>query len=513
MDRKFPLHPFLFALYPILSFWVTNKNFVFLSETWRTLTVCLGGTGILYLVFWLLSRNKGKSALLTSLLVVVILYFGHVYFSIQGLVPFFDQPVPYFTLWFLGLLAGLYLALRVYKQNELVNTYLNWVSLILVVFPLLQAIQISISRLGSGDSQALASDASGSVQNVNSEHQRPDIYYIILDGYGRADALSEFFSFDNSSFLNALRQRGFYVADQSYTNYMQTFLSISSSLNGTYLEEAQFDPSSDDRTIIHAYLNKSAHLERFRELGYEIIALQDADSLLHLNTADQVIPVSLTLNNFELGFHELTLGRFWSPALYEYTQWEIIRAQLNVIETLPLSSERPRFIFAHLLIPHPPFVFDPDGNFVTTNLYMAGDGSHYGGTRQGYVSGYTGQVQYINSRVIKLLDRLLGNLEHPVVIILQGDHGPGSYLDWASLENTCLRERLPILNAYYFPEGTKRTGLYATISPVNSFRVVFNQILDQPMSLLEDRSFYSEWDRPYDLIDVTDSKDTCTPLQ
>jgi hypothetical protein len=89
------------------------------------------------------------------------------------------------------------------------------------------------------------------------------------------------------------------------------------------------------------------------------------------------------------------------------------------------------------------------------------------------------------------------------VIILQADHGPGAYLDYESMEHTCLKERFSILNAYYFP-GQDRDILYTSVTPVNSFRMLFDSYFNTDLGLIKDRSYYSPWSRPYDFIDVTD---------
>ncbi len=76
----------------------------------------------------------------------------------------------------------------------------------------------------------------GVPDTVPSQAVTPDIYYIILDGYGRADMLQTIHSFDNSMFVDALEQRGFLVASESQSNYARTLLSLSSSLNMQYLD-------------------------------------------------------------------------------------------------------------------------------------------------------------------------------------------------------------------------------------------------------------------------------------
>jgi hypothetical protein len=163
----------------------------------------------------------------------------------------------------------------------------------------------------------------------------------------------------------------------------------------------------------------------------------------------------------------------------------------------------PKFVFAHLLAPHPPFVFSPDGEPVEADWdYRLSDGSHFDGTRDQYINGYRGQIQYINTLLAETIDQILESSATPPVIILQGDHGPGAYLDYESLENTCIQERFSILNAYYFPNQDKSI-FDSSISPVNSFRILFDSYFNTSLGLIEDRSYYSTWSRPYNFTDVT----------
>ena len=76
-------------------------------------------------------------------------------------------------------------------------------------------------------------------------------------------------------------------------------------------------------------------------------------------------------------------------------------------------------------------------------------------------------------------------------------------LDFASLEDTCLRERTSILNAYYLPTGIS-DAFYETITPVNSFRVVLNEIFDLELPLLEDKIYFSSWEKLYQVEEITD---------
>ena len=100
------------------------------------------------------------------------------------------------------------------------------------------------------------------------------------------------------------------------------------------------------------------------------------------------------------------------------------------------------------------------------------------------------------------LDSILAKSPRPPVIILQADHGPGLRLDWYDMGKTNLKERLSILSAYYLPDGAD-TMLYQSITPVNTFRVIFNHYHGAQFELLDDRSYFSSYYRPYQLTDVT----------
>jgi hypothetical protein len=53
-----------------------------------------------------------------------------------------------------------------------------------------------------------------------------------------------------------------------------------------------------------------------------------------------------------------------------------------------------------------------------------------------------------------------------------------------------------ILNAYYFPEA--KPNLYPSITPVNSFRLLFDTYFGADYKLLDDVSYYSDYPLAYD---------------
>src|SRR5262249_14491375 len=186
-------------------------------------------------------------------------------------------------------------------------------------------------------------------------------------------------------------------------------------------------------------------------------------------------------------------GAFGIEAAY-YLHREFLLAaflHLDAVAALPC----PKFVFAHIMAPHPPFVFGAKGEAVRPRYpYNEADGSQLLQmgkiTREEYQTGYINQLLYINRRVLEAVDAILKQSRRPPIIILQGDHGSRMNVDWDSLEKTDLREPFSIFNAYLVPPRVRR-HLYDNITPVNSFRIVLTSMFGADYPPLPDRSFFS----------------------
>ena len=126
-----------------------------------------------------------------------------------------------------------------------------------------------------------------------------------------------------------------------------------------------------------------------------------------------------------------------------------------------------------------------------------------------HLGNFVRQLTFINKQAIKTIDTIISNSPTPPIIILQADHGPGSMLNWDNPDdtNTDFKERLSILNAYYLPNYDDNQ-LYQEITPVNSFRVIFNHYFGTNYTLLKDAAYFSSWPQPYGFIEVTNKINT-----
>jgi hypothetical protein len=328
----------------------------------------------------------------------------------------------------------------------------------------------------------------------------PDIYYIIVDSYGRSDLLQREFKYDNSAFLQRLQQLGFYVADCAQSNYNRTDVSMASSLNLDYLQNLDDDyhPGNTARRTLWDSISHSTVRADLETAGYRTVAFASGFSWSEIKDADVYLAPPLLWSQMT-GFETLLI-RTTPTRHFEDLGWinldqidgqryrERTRFILNSMDDLA-RMPGPKFVFIHIIPPHPPFIYGPDGRPTDPALFLNEDNRY---TYTAYTKGYRNQVEYITGQVQIALQTLLAKSSTPPVIILQGDHAPWMQTSSGQFE---------ILNAYYLPDKTDL--LYSTISPVNSFRLVFNAYLDTNYDLLPDISYYSPVPNIYEFEEVS----------
>jgi hypothetical protein len=130
-----------------------------------------------------------------------------------------------------------------------------------------------------------------------------------------------------------------------------------------------------------------------------------------------------------------------------------------------------------------------------------------------YQNGYREQVTFINREIMKVVESILTKSENPPIILIMSDHGPASMYNWKFEDPGCLWERTSNLYAILLPGHENDGTVYASMSPVNTFRVIFNTYFGTDLPLLEDRSYMMAWQNPTAKVDVTairDSRNGCT---
>ena len=509
MRKGLPFHPICFALFPILYLYSRNLALFPLTDLVRPATGAVVCAAAIFGLVWLIVRDVDRAAAVTSLAIIEFCTFNLALQLANGVLSFGMEVtagtfVNYW--WPLAFLSLVALGWK-WKRPIALTGFLNVVGAVLVILPTC-TIALGILRIRR-ELASLKLPPQQASAPIRGDAQ-PDVFYIILDGYGREDALQRYFGFSNRPFVEALEKRGFYVAKESRSNYCQTELSLASSLNMDFISNLVKSSSIKfnlDRAPLDKLLDNNAVARNFRAHGYEYVSITSGFPGVHPLSADILLSGPVTLSLFESSLLDCTPLQS-SPqmeSLFDARREHLVGALDNLLN-MDTRGLRPRFVFAHVLAPHPPFVLDAGGKPIRQHKIPFGywDASAFfdvGGTQDEYHNGYLGQLQYVNRRILEIVDKLKKESPQPI-IILQGDHGSRMHLDQVSLAKSDVREAFRNFNAYLVP-GSVRSELYAGITPVNAFRVLFDALYADSLSLKPDTSYFTSWDHPYSPIDVT----------
>lgn len=514
------IHPFLFSVYAILG--VYSRNAVEIPITWiiRPIGIVLLGMVVLVWIIGKLTKDRERAGFIASLGLFWFV-FGHLHHVLQENPKYKEIPANTslaFLCWSTPLiLLGSKWAWNRIGRTGLLTTFMNATSIFVLILPTFTTISYGIQSL-TYNREAFEMVRAG-IKNITPLDSPPDIYWIILDAYGRADYLEYAYGYNNEEFLSFLRKQGFYIADQSRPNYPQTELSLASTINMDYLDAlAVYLKNTDNRNPLTDILQNSTLRDALGKAGYQFIALPSVVMFAQFRDADIYLSMGASnINEFEgllLSTTILTLPiekfNLNVPIPSYNLHRQTIAYDLETLKSVP-GMPGPKFVFTHILAPHPPFLFDAEGNPIQSDRpYNLGDAGGFQGTDEEYAQGYVNTVKYLNLEMKQVVAAILKKSSTPPIIIIQGDHGPGDHYNTLKLDRNCLWERYSILNAYYFPDQNY-TDLYPEITPVNSFRVMLNKYFGTALALLEDRNYFAGWFTPYQFIDVTNEiSDTCT---
>jgi len=507
MKNRPAIYPLILCLCPVLFLYARNIEETAFSEILLPSAVMLVFTLVLLISLNLFLRNPEKSALIVAIFLVWFYSYGHVRVVLESwkidLLTAHDRLFVLWAILFIG--VGLF-ALKTRRDLTNITRIFTVVIISLMAFCILNitVYQIKTSYPLRNISVRMA-DADADTGERKDKTGLRDIYYIILDGYAGSWALKEIYGFDNHDFTDYLEKKGFYVASESRSNYGVTFLSLASSLNMEYINYLCTDETkySKDRSKAYEMIRDNKVVSFLRQKGYMYVHFGSGWAATESNNYADLNIRGGWYSEYMMVLIKTTVLDYFSEYLAERNSRMLILKTFTGIFNIH-KIKGPKFIFAHITCPHPPYLFQEDGRMVK-KVTLEMDGSEWLKRER-----YLGQLKYINKLTREMVDNILARSETEPIIILQADHGSASLgrphppLNLADdqIKNT-LMERMGILNAYYLPGGGSK-ALYTSITPVNSFRSIFNFYFGGDFPLLEDRNYYGDYDTPYVLTDVTD---------
>lgn len=316
----------------------------------------------------------------------------------------------------------------------------------------------------------------------------PNVYFFMLDAYGRADRLYQEFGFDNTPFLQRLRRQGFVIPPDSQTAYPYTAASLPTMLQMHHvIDHGMLDTQSVD-PIVRGH---NTVVATFRSLGYRFAhAPSQLPNWTCDGSEDACIHASETYAS-HLGVSQLA----W--AVLERTPVADLMRSVAPVHLNPLTARRqfplrvaraatnltlrrPVFTFAHVLLTHWPYLYlGPKCRLAATRGKLGG-------------KAYLQAVACTNQNTEGAIALILRRDPH-AVIVLASDHGPdvslpagpqsqwpSRYVDWRFSNFVAMR----------LPRECRNDVPRRLFTP-NIFRVVLNCLTDPDMPLVPNRRYFA----------------------
>ena len=498
MFSKFGFHHFIFILLPVLLLFLDNINEIQIDDVLIPIIISLG---IVIFPWIFITRIIGerKTTVIISFLVILLLIFTYVRsaliyneiielrFIAKNLIL-----IPIFLS--IGIFGIIYILRKPFSSN--ITSILNVVSITvlgLIIFQI--GLFYEINSESFEDSQKLLNVP---ILQASELHQKPDVYFLLLDAYSGDITLKNDFGYDNSDFYNQLEKRGFFVQKESYSNYPNTELSMPSIMNMNYLDfliPLQGEESKDMK-LAQKLWNYNKVMQIFSANDYDIYSFYGRSG-----SSSDMITKNFCKYNLDLNPEFInTLVRLYVPIsivrtdFLENQHFENIQCVFDTMINFEKTNDDPIYVHMHIRFPHQPLIFDSEGNKVNEPISSNRFDSEL-------KDAYLQQLIFANKKTIEIIDSIQQKNSKAVIIVMS-DHGGRFGVDWDDPSEIDYFRALNNLSAFYFPE--KESFFPMHISAVNVFRIFFNLYFGVDYEILEDKQIWYTPSNPFKQFDVTE---------
>jgi len=475
----------LVSIYPILVMIGVNLDEVIVQDVFPPIFLSLFLSLLIYWILFKVTNDNSKAGLITISLLIFFYFYGHIFYGYVSGIHLGEVTIGrhrfFYPIWILLFLSSIFLILRLKKSLRSSIKFINYLTIFLVIVATIPIFINFVFEKNNVQNNVKNNVEMAKEDETNKDINMPNIYYIVLDGYASFDILNDVYNFDNSIFKTSLESQGFFVADKSSANHSYTYLSLSSSLNMMYMDWLVKDNEINKTKLreLGSYIANNNVAKHLKKAGYKYITFDSGYSTTSSTSfvADLNVPCAPVSEFERILLRTTMLDPFF---LYGGVR-DTILCQFETIGNIANSNAN--FVFAHIVAPHPPFVFDSNGGKVGMN-----SGLNPWSDKNAFVE----QTKFVNKKVLEAIKSIKENSKIEPIIIIQSDHGPASSGTEEMLDpsDLLIKERMRILNAYYVPENIKNK-LYKEITPVNSFRLILSELLNLDIDLLKDVNWFT----------------------
>jgi hypothetical protein len=491
------------ALLPVF-FLLHNYNEIFgflpSSQLIKNGLIIYAAVGAGFLILRYLKVPVEKAVLILLLLAALNLFFEPIYQVFKNL----TFGTPFYHVWVLLLifLAVSFLLIRkILRTDRIPARLFRLLNLILVVLVATELVTIWYKGQAlQRNKNLLYPDKTMSNNYIPSnipDSVKPDIYFFVFDEYTNNKTLEKMWNFNNSSITDWLTSNQFFVPANSHANYNITFFSVPSTFNMNYISQEKIKEGISARNTLQASqsLSDNETFSMMEKENYDIRFIapfknrfqdngqgQYVDYLVDHQIDMQTLPGKF-IAKIDWGLQTGKASSFNDDEILRQLKidYDTIRSAVDQIKKATDSNvhRKPHFVYGHLFITHEPHIFDSTGNYI----------SQRSGINRPLFDTYISQVKYANSVIRELASWIMTHGRKNSIIIIEGDHGFRNFLEgndyYRRTPDSLRKYFLPNFSAFYFPGGNY-SRLYDNMSPVNTFRIVFNQYFHQNFPLLKD---------------------------
>ena len=465
--RNFIIFPFLLAFLPAWQLILKNYDELIFHDILISLAI-IAISVIVWIVITKIIRNGNKAALITGVGVGFFFYFGYLQDALDGIM-IFNIPINKTSI-LLIISIIIFIISTIYfvksrKNFELSIKIANVFVITLILFTLVQFVIPG----------ALA--------------EKPNVYHIILDEYTDNEILMKKFNYNNEKFLEFLNKNEFYMPNKSFSTFGSTPDELNLILNMDYPIKRGWVSDS------YQALKNNKVMSVFSDQNYSIVETNSMMRWKNFSDVDTKLCYGTNFINSEFLEQVLrkSIIRYFLEQHHNDTRRDIIRCTFNELNEIPSQSNGPTYVFSHVYVPHPPFLFGPNGENVTPD-HREISGLQDWENPQGYVN----QVIYATDQVSMVVKNIVKN-DPNAVIIIQGDTGT-----FTGIEDMSKRKMNDVYQVHSILYAVRIPGAnnLESMMPVNTYRIIFNNYFNMNYEYLEQRIYTT--DQNDVLVDITE---------
>jgi len=461
--KNFILFPFLLAFFPSWILILKNYDEVIFQDILISLAI-ISISVIVWIVITKIIKNENKAALITGVGVGFFFYFGYVQDALDGIM-IFNIPINKTSiLLIISILIFIISTIYFVKSRKSFESTIKIANVITITLILVVALQFVIPGAYA---------------------EKPNVYHIILDEYTDNEILMKKFGYNNEKFLEFLNKNGFYMPDKSFSTFGSTPDELNSILNMDYPIKKGWVSDS------YLALKNNKVMSVFSDQNYSIIETNSMMRWKNFSDVDTKLCYDTSFINSE--FLDQVLGksiiRYFLEQHHNDTRRDVIRCSFNELSEIASQSSGPKYVFSHLYVPHPPFLFGPNGeNIIPDHREISGLQSWE--NPQGYIN----QLIYATNQVSVVIKNIVKN-DPNAIIIVQGDTGTLTGTDISTTTMKDIYQSHSILYAVRIPDVNN----LESVIPVNTYRIIFNNYFNMNYEYLE-QHIYTEHNNVWEEI-------------